>query len=398
MNTTRSEIIIIGAGIGGLVAALALLQKGFRVQVHEQAPMLGEVGAGFTISTGAQKIMRELGLLEQVHDNSLITTKMPFVHYQSARNLNDQPDRSDELTRDNSMDARHMHRADLHNILANAFQERAPGQLFLNHRLQGVTQKNSRVSAEFANGELASGDLLIGADGVRSTVRALLWGDGAPRFTGQIAYRCLLPIEIAQPYLALGRAAQFIGPRRIFSRYTVRQNKILNCVGIVQSDEWLDDGWSTPATPEEMSAQYVGWHPDVVDLVAKAPRVGLIKWGLFDRPMLKRWTEDRVTLLGDAAHPMLPFLGLGAAMAIEDGIVLAHALDAATVNNETDHTGGFANYEALRHPRVAKVAELSREQGDRIQSIDPDHYDKVSAPASNRALYDFDIPTNIKAG
>ena len=379
------EVMIIGGGIGGLVAALALHHRGIKVQVHEQAPQLGEVGAGFTIARGSQRVFETLGLLDEVQRRSIVTTKMAFVHYRTAAMLSGQPDLGDGINRTSDMVGRHMHRADLHDVLSSALMARAPGALHLNHRLVGIDEHGERVRATFANGDVAEADALVGADGVRSQVRALLWGASEPRFTGQIAYRCLLPYDVAQPFMSTGRATLFIGPGRVLSRYTVRQNQIVNCVGITRSDDWLDEGWSTPATPEEMAALYQGWHPDVVNLVARAPRAGLIKWGLFDRPPLARWSQGRVTLLGDAAHPMLPFLGLGAAMAIEDGSVLGQAFDA-----ESQIPAAFARYEAARHGRVDQIAELSRLQGEMTQAQNPDQYQHASAPAGNLSLYDFD--------
>lgn len=379
------EVMIIGGGIGGLVAALALQQRGIRVQVHEQARQLGEVGAGFTLGSGSQRALQSLGLLEQVQAASIITAGMPFVHYRTGKILSGEADHGDGINRSDSMRGRHMHRADLHGLLASALEQRAPGSLHLDHHLVGVSESAGRVRATFANGDVAEADALVGADGVRSKVRELLWGDGAPRFTGQIAFRCLVPADVAAPFLSGGRAVLYMGPGRVLSRYTVRRNQIVNVVGISRTDGWSGEGWSTPATPEEMGALYADWHPDVTGLIARAPRAGLIKWGLFDRPSLARWTEGRITLLGDAAHPMLPFLGMGAQMAIEDGIVLGNAFAATT-----DIDAAFALYEGARHARTDNIAALSRAQGELSQSTDPDTYNKETAPASKLSLYDFD--------
>ena len=231
----------------------------------------------------------------------------------------------------------------------------------------------------------AQGDLLIGADGVRSAVRALLWEATAPRFTGQVAYRFMMPGDVAAPFLQeAGRAAVFQGPGRVFNRYTLREGAIVNCVGITRSDAWAGEGWSTPATVAEMLALYEGWHPDVTALIARAPAEHLIKWALFDRPPLAEWRRGRVALLGDAAHPMLPFLGLGAAMAIEDAMVLARALDRAP------GIAGLDLYAAARRPRAGRIADLSRVQGEYSQARDPDAYDASRAPAQDPAIQDYD--------
>jgi salicylate hydroxylase len=171
----------------------------------------------------------------------------------------------------------------------------------------------------------------------------------------------------------------------VFSRYTLRRNALLNCVGILRTDSWLDEGWSIPATAAEMQAQYEGWHPDVHSLIALAPAQGLLKWGIFDRPPLPGWRDGPVTLLGDAAHPMLPFLGLGAAMAIEDGLVLARALAGF------DSVGAaFDAYERVRRPRTEEIARLSRLQGQLNQAGSPDDYRHGESPAGDRAVFEFE--------
>jgi salicylate hydroxylase len=237
----------------------------------------------------------------------------------------------------------------------------------------------------FADGSSADSDLLIAADGIRSVIRHTLWGGGAPRFTGQVAWRCMIPIELAKPFMSAGRAAVYMGPDRIFNRYTLRGGALLNCVAIARSDAWRQEGWSTLADREELLSLYVGWHPDVIGLMECAPAEHLIKWGLFDRDPLAEWGRGGITLLGDAAHPMLPFLGLGAAMAIEDGFVLAKAIES---NGPTPKA--LRRYENARRGRTAEVYEQSRLQGRLAQSRDPDNYDHAATPAGNRALSDFD--------
>jgi salicylate hydroxylase len=379
------RIALIGAGIGGLVAAIALLQAGFDVQVFEQAAVLGEVGAGFTLSRGAQRVLEALGLQEAIRARATHTARMAFLHYRSGAVLGGGIDRGDGTDMPEHPVGMHIHRADLHAILVAEIDRLAPAALVTGHRLVDLKQGGAGVTAVFANGVRMRTDAVIGTDGVRSRVRQVLWGEGAPRFTGQLAYRCLIPAAAAAPYLSAGRAAVFMGPGRVFSRYTLRRNSLLNCVGIVQTGEWLDDGWSIPATAAEMQSMYEGWHSDVPNLIGLAPAAGLLKWGIFDRPALPRWRQGRVTLLGDAAHPMLPFLGLGAAMAIEDGLILARA-----VMGGGSIEDGFDRYEAARRPRTIEVADLSRRQGELNQAQSPDSYDHEAAPAGNRAVFDFD--------
>ncbi len=382
-----TRILIAGAGLGGLVAALALLDAGFTVDVFEQAAALGEAGAGLTLSRGAQHVFRALGVMDAVAPYACAASRFPFLHYQTARLLDGEPDYGTGAPDDGRADiTRQIHRADLHSVLAAAFSARAPGRLHVGHRLVDLAETADGVRAHFANGATAEADGLVAADGVRSAVRGLLWGQEAPRFTGQLAYRFLVPGARAAPFMGLGRGAVFLGPRRTFNRYTLRAGAVVNCVGIVAHEGWAEEGWSIPANREELLADFAGWHPDVLGIMGEAQ--ALIKWGIFDRAPLPVWRRGRVTLLGDAAHAMLPFLGMGAAMAIEDGMILARAMQSSGTVEE-----GFERYEAARRPRTALVHAKSAEQGRLTQAINPDHYDGAAAPASDPAIIGYDPVT-----
>ena len=380
------KIVIIGAGLGGLVAGLALRQRGFDVEIHEAAPQLGEVGAGLTLSRGAQHVFRALGIQDRVAALACRSSAFPFLHYRDGRLLAGAHDHGDGGPDDGVADVgRQIHRADLHAVLVAAFAECGP-PVVLDHMLASIDQSPENVTAIFANGDRATGDALVGADGVRSAVRGILWGSDAPRFTGQIAYRFLVPIEDARPFMSAGRGGVFLGPKRTFNRYTLRGGAIVNCVGIVATEEWVGEGWSTPAPREGILADFAGWHPDVLGLIGLA--TSSIKWGIFDRTPMPQWLKGRVTLLGDAAHAMLPFLGMGAAMAIEDGMILARAFE-----QERDVTAAFARYEAARKPRTALVHAKSIEQGELTQARDPDNYDHAAAPAGDPAITGYDPVT-----
>lgn len=377
------KLLIIGAGLGGLVAALALRQQGFEIEVHEQAAQLGEAGAGLTLSRGAQSVFRALGVQDRIAHHACRSAALPFLHYRTGRLLAGTFDTGDGGPDDGTADiGRQAHRADVHRELLDAARANGIG-VFTGHALVAIEEMAAGVGARFANGDLASGDALIGADGVKSVVRERLWGDGAPRFTGHIAYRFLVDAETARPFMGMGRSALFLGPQRTFNRYTVRGGAIVNCVGLAETSDWIDDGWSTPASRDEVLARFADFHPDVTGLIERAE--SRIKWGLFDRAPLPGWARGRVTLLGDAAHAMLPFLGMGAAMAIEDGYILARAFAAeATVE------AAFARYETARRPRTALLHAKSIEQGERTQSIDPDSYDGGNAPSSDPAIMAYD--------
>ena len=379
--------MIVGAGLGGLVAALALIDREYAVEVHEQAPALGEVGAGLTLSRGAQNVFRDLRLQDRIAALACPSANFPFLHYKTGSVLMGKLDHGDGGPDDGVADiGRQTHRADAHAVLSAALAERAPDALHLGHKLIDIEETPHGVRARFENGDVAEGEVLIAADGVRSDGRRLLWGADAPRYTGQLAYRFLVDRFTAAPFMGLGRGAVFLGPRRTFNRYTLRAGEIVNCVGIVAKEGWTHEGWSIPATREELTEDFKGWHPDVTGLMQKAG--SLIKWGIFDRAPLPQWRRGRASLLGDAAHAMLPFLGMGAAMAIEDGMILARAFAA-----ESAAEAALDRYEAARRPRTALMHAKSVEQGILTQSRDPDHYDGSKAPSSDPSITGFDPVT-----
>ncbi len=181
------------------------------------------------------------------------------------------------------------------------------------------------------------------------------------------------------------RAAVFIGPGQTVNRYLISEGRILNCVCLSKTNAWSAEGWSQPAYTGELLAEYQGWHPDLLTLMRLAPGEGLIRWGIFQRPPLATWRKGRVSLLGDAAHPMLPFLGLGAAMAVEDGVILGQAFA-----RHSDPNDVLQLYEDIRKPRTRRVFEGSARQGEIFDAIDPDRYPPPDAPSHNPSFYAFD--------
>jgi salicylate hydroxylase len=391
-----ARVAVIGAGIGGLVAALALADAGFEVSVHEQAEALGEVGAGLTVSRGAQAVLAELGLTEALRNRASVVRSNAFLHYRTGVLIDGDFDHSDGAPEpatatpagtDRPAPLRNwqIHRADLHGILAAALRARVPDALHLSERLVGLDDDGPVVRLSFDGGRHADADVVVGADGLRSRVRALLWGERAPRPTGQVAYRCMVDGSRAAPFLGAGRAAVYFGPDRVFNRYSLRRGSIVNCVAIARTGSWRDEGYDNPAEPAEVAELYAGWHPDVTGLLARSRPGELRRWALYDRDPLPRWRQGNVTLLGDAAHPMLPFLGLGAAMAIEDGFVLARSLSAASSVG-----AGLDDYEARRGPRTRRVMLAARLEGELVQSRSPERFDAAAAPSRNAEFYDFD--------
>lgn len=383
-QTAGDRAIIIGAGLGGLTAALALLRAGWRVRVHEQAAVLGDVGAGITLSPGAGKALASLGLGPQILAASLPIPDIAFVHYRTGERLagvfdkGRPPDHGFEK-------ARHIHRADLHAILLRGVREIDPDAVLTGKRLVGVTQDGASVTARFADDSAAQADILIGADGARSAVRARLFDDAPPDFAGQIAFRCLIPYARAEPFMGAGNAVVSIGAARVFNRYLIRGGELVNVIGIAKSDRWRGEGWNTPATVEDFRLEFEGFHADVLGLIQRAPAENLIKWGLFTRPPIAQWSVGRVVLLGDAAHPILPFLGLGAALAIEDSVVLTRALALAVTPERA-----FAAFQRARLERVETVRTQTIRQGEIIQASDPDGPAVTSSPSQNVDLFSYD--------
>ncbi|MBV8889105.1 MAG: FAD-dependent monooxygenase [Alphaproteobacteria bacterium] len=339
-----------GAGIGGLTAALSLRQAGFAVDVYEQAPELTEVGGGINMGPNAVRVLRRLGLQPGLDRDGVQPCETHQRRWDDGRTLQRAP--LNPLC-EQLYGAPHMtlHRADLLAVIAAGFPA---GHIHLDHRLVGFEATGVGVTARFDNGAQIAADVLIGADGIHSTVRALLFGDEAPAFAGCVAYRGLVPVErIADLELPPGNQS-WLGPGAHLVHYFVSRRRLLNFVGWTEHDSWNREDWTDRATIERALAAFEGWHPQIRRIIAAADTCFI--WALFDRDPLPRWSLGRVTLLGDACHPMYPFMGQGAAQAIEDGAALAACLAAAP----GEPAQALARYERLRLPRVTRLQQMSR--------------------------------------
>jgi salicylate hydroxylase len=391
----KLRIAVIGGGIGGLTAAVALDQAGFEVDVYEQAPELTEVGGGINMAPNATCVLRGLGLTEGLDREGVRPRSTLQRRWQDGRTLQRAPlnPLCEEL-----YGAPHMtiHRADLLAVIAAAFPAE---RVHLGHRLIGLADRGDSTEAWFDNGVRITVDVLVGADGIHSTVRNVLLSEEAPAFAGCVAYRGLVPVErIADLGLELG-SQSWLGPGGHFVHYLVSRGRLLNFVGWTEHDSWNREDWTDRATIARALVAFEGWHPQVRTIIAAAETCFI--WALFDRDPLPRWSVGRTTLLGDACHPMYPFMGQGAAMAIEDGAALASYL-----RTFSDPAGALRHYERLRLPRVTRLQQMSRSNKTRFHMHDGPAQQARDAEWANsgdrspdtlRWLYEFDAAAVVPA-
>ncbi len=364
------EIAIIGAGLGGLTCALALARRGARVTVYEQAPVLAEVGAGITLSPNASRVFIHLGLEEPMRRLGVVPPKQITQALDSGTILL-------ERTRGHAVEAEygapyiHLHRADLHAMLAGALESAQPGAIRLGHQLADIDARADGARLSFASGQSAAARVVIGADGVKSVVRDRLYPTQPPQFTGQVAWRGVVPAASLLDAVQALPPGIWIGEKRLFMRYPMRGWALVNYVAFVNLDGWEQEGWAIPSSRAELLGHYGDADPMLRAMIMATGDDQLFKWALHAREPLDDWTAAGcVTLLGDAAHGMLPFMGQGAATAIEDGMVLARCL------TQFDRDAALARYQAARRDRTAMVQTQSRLLGIQFQGKDPDSFGK----------------------
>ena len=377
----NANVMIMGGGIGGLATALSLQRRGFRVQVYERAKEIREVGAGVIITANARRALRELGVDAQLEALSSTIDIFHTCHFATGEVL--RAVSNDDIRRKVGIASLGVYRADLHSVLMQAVLAHDPDCLHAQSEFASLQQDETGVTVQFTHGGSARADVLVGADGNASAVRSFLFPEEAPKFAGQIAFRSLIPMDKVPPSVRRRGSIMSAGPGRYLLSYPLRGGQIMNLIGLVQSGTWEEEGWTTPATKEEFAQAFEGFEPDLLALIDRIPEGEVFKWGLRDREPLQHWTVGRVTMLGDAAHPMTPFLGQGACMAIEDGLILGRAFaDSATVSE------ALQRYENARKPRGTMVQLASREEGQTLQ--DPS---KKRRTAQDRGLMDYDPVT-----
>jgi salicylate hydroxylase len=355
------KVAVIGGGIGGLTVASAMMARGITVELYEQTDELTPVGAGIQLTPNAVKVLRALGLESDLRVTGFFPLATVGHDWRSGKVVFRTPLAGD-CERLYGAPYVQIHRADLQRILCERLP---PATVRLAKRCVAVRSERGSAIASFADGSEVEADLLVAADGIRSVARTTLFTEGAPRFTGNICWRSVIPFDQPDYELVEPNNAIWFGPRGHVVTYYVRGGKSVNLVACLETETWTEESWNARSTTAELRAAYTGWHPRLQRLFDGAHEV--FKWGLFDREPMPTWTIRRVTLLGDAAHPMLPYLSQGAAMAMEDGLVLARMV----VESPEDIARALRRYEAIRVPRTARVQLTSRAQGQKNHLISP---------------------------
>ena len=349
MTQNDVSIAIVGAGIGGLTAALSLHRAGFDVQVYEQASTVSEVGAGIQVSPNASRVLHGLGLADDLAEMGVRPLAWHQRRWQDGRTLVRAP-LGDAVVEAFGFPQYQMHRADL---LATLLRALPAERVHVGHRLVGLDDHGDRVEARFESADPVTADVLVGADGIHSVVREILFGPQDAHFTGCAAYRGLIPSERLADLELEVTSQVWMGPGRHFVHYYVQAERLVNFVAVVEQDSWTRESWTDQGDLAAALAEYDGWHPQVRTILGSVD--GTFVWALFDRAPLERWSVGRVTLLGDACHPMLPFMAQGAAQAVEDGATLTACL----LRERDDIPEALRLYERLRLPRASKIQGLS---------------------------------------
>ena len=388
MAELRPNVAIVGGGIGGLFAANALIADGLRVSVYEQAPALGEVGAGVYITPNSVRHLERVGLGPAVEKwGARVGPGSRYFRHDGT------PIAPVQVTDSAGWNATFgMHRADMVEFLAAALPA---GVVRTGHRGTGFTQDGDVARVSFANGAVAEADVIIAADGIHSELRQYVVPPTRPVFSGTVAYRGLIPRELVPDWPA-GCWEMWLGQAKHFLTYPVRAGSLINYVGFVPADQEMKESWSAPGDPDVLRREFVGWDPRIERLLSQVQAT--FRWALYDREPLPTWTKGRLSLLGDAAHAMLPHLGQGANQSIEDGMALATIL--ARADRKTAPAALLA-YERLRRERVAQVQRGARENGLRYDSAYSDlgvRDAEITAHAAfRRTLYDHDVIPEAQA-
>jgi salicylate hydroxylase len=383
-----TRVAVVGGGLGGLTSALSLIRAGVSVDVYEQAPAFGDIGAGIGLFPNALKILDSLGFGRTLRERGFRQPELAFRRWQDGRVIGTAD--FEAVARPGMMNLT-FHRAELIDMLVEALPADV---LHLDHRLASVRQDATGVELRFVDGTTARADALVGADGVRSTVASATGLAEPARSSGYAAYRALVPAERIAP-LGLGPGmGVWLGPDRHFAHYWIAGGRLLNVIGYVPDRSGRAEAWTDVADIADAREQYRNWHPTVRAMLDAVDEVLL--FGLYDRLASDAWSVGRIALLGDAAHPMLPFFAQGGGQAIEDAATIGVLLGDA---EPADVPARLARYSALRAPRARRVQEIARLNA--VQNALPDgplqqtRDERLGDPAQNVFaasdwLYDHD--------
>jgi 6-hydroxynicotinate 3-monooxygenase len=368
----KTRIAVVGAGLGGLSAAGFLQRSGFAVNVYEQAPTFSRIGAGIILSANVTKVLRRLG----VEDALVAAGIKPHCYVSRAWHTGET---MYEIVFDAASEARYggpylnIHRGDLHAVLEQVV---SPGTIAFDHRLIALEEKGDTVRLFFENGTTTEADIVIGADGIRSKVRESLLGTEPPRFAGAAAYRAIFPAERLRRF-KIPDCTKWWGPdRHLLPYFMTSKRDEIYAIGVVPASGWDSDEASVPSSREEFLQAFAGFHPDLQRVLEAVDTVSL--WPIFDRERNDCWSGGRIVLLGDACHPVRPYMAAGGAMAVEDGAILSRCIEKFDEAAEA-----FRCYEATRISRVADIQRISIENSWMRGPTDTDWfycYDPCTAP------------------
>jgi salicylate hydroxylase len=373
MTPSKMKVLVAGGGIGGLAAAIALLQRGFDVEVHEQAGELREIGAGIQISPNGNRALNELGVFERLRELSISASGKEIRLWNTGQTWK-LFDLGGEALRKYGFPYLTVFRPDLLKVLGDRVREFKPDAVRLKSRAVGVRQDADGVTLLLEDGSSARGDVLVGADGVHTKIRAALFGADEVQYTGMVAWRALVPMDQLPPHLARPVALNWVGPGGHVVHYPVQGGKLMNFVGTLENQPWAGAPWSAPSSRDECLAAFAGWHEDILTMVRHAP--SLTKWAMCLRPFLPTWSIGRATLLGDACHATTPFLAQGAVSSIEDSIVLARCLE----KYAGDPAKALQRYDEVRRPHAYRMVRGASENTSRF------HNPALAAPDTAEAF------------
>ena len=351
---TSEKVIIVGAGIGGLTAALSLLKRGVDVEVYEQSGQLREVGAGIQLGANGTRVLYALGLEDALARSQVIPERRELRHWSTGETWSWFELGAASVQRYGTPHIM-LHRGDLHGVLADAVRSLKRDAILLGRKCVAIHQTAGSAEIRFEDGTAAQAPFVVGADGIHSNVRAALFGPSKPVFTGCVAWRGLVPMERLPKHMQHMVGTNWLGPHGFVLHYPVRRGELMNFVPVVERDDWRIESWVSQGTTDELAHDFRGWHSDVHAIIEKIETP--YKWALMVRDPMECWSIGRITLLGDACHPTLPFLGQGGVMSIEDGYVVAACLK----EYFGDPARAFARYEGIRRERTAMVVRKAQE-------------------------------------